>query len=231
MKRHLLPFLLIITACVTNIRAETEMIDLKALAKKARPAVMLLIVSDANGKEIATSTGFMVSADGKLITNYHVVRNAAALVAKAENGSEFPAMSVLVEDSLNDLALVRIKGRDFAFLSLGAGDNAEVGSRIAVIGSPLGLEGTLSEGIISAVRVSPEGQRVLQISAAISPGSSGSPVLNAYGEVIGVAAAKRPGGESLNFAAPVKAAKVILAQGETAVAQRSFNEGVPQQGN
>jgi len=61
----------------TTVRAETETIDLKALAKKARPAVMLLVVSDANGKEIATGTGFVVSADGKLITNFHVIEKAA----------------------------------------------------------------------------------------------------------------------------------------------------------
>ena len=70
----------------TAVRAETETIDLKALAKKARPAVLLLVVSDATGKEIATGTGFLVSSDGKLITNHHVIENAASAVAKAENG-------------------------------------------------------------------------------------------------------------------------------------------------
>jgi len=70
----------------TTILAETETIDLKALAKKARPSVLLLVVSDASGKEIATGTGFIVSSDGKLITNHHVIEGAASMVAKAENG-------------------------------------------------------------------------------------------------------------------------------------------------
>ena len=87
MSKHLV-FVVVaaVVAFPAIIRAETETIDLKALAKKARPAVMLLVVSDADGKEIATGTGFLVSSDGKLITNHHVIEGAASAVAKAENG-------------------------------------------------------------------------------------------------------------------------------------------------
>jgi S1-C subfamily serine protease len=166
-----------------GVRAETETIDLKALAKKARPAVMLLVVSDAAGKEIATGTGFLVSSDGKLITNHHVIENAASAVAKAENGGLFPVEGVLAADPKNDLVLLKIKGKDLPFLPLGNSEKIEVGTRIAVIGSPLGLEGTLSEGIISAVREPSVNVKLLQVTAAISPGSSGSPVLSADGKV------------------------------------------------
>jgi S1-C subfamily serine protease len=87
MKRGLPMWLLGIGVLCLAVRVhgETERIDLKALAKKARPAVMLLVVSDANGKDIATGTGFLVSSDGKLITNHHVIEGAASAVAKAEN--------------------------------------------------------------------------------------------------------------------------------------------------
>ncbi|MBM3862307.1 MAG: hypothetical protein FJ395_22010 [Verrucomicrobia bacterium] len=95
-----------------TVCAQTEIIDLKALAKKARPAVMLLVVSDANGKEIATGTGFLVSSDGKLITNFHVIEKAASAVAKAENGGLFPVEGVLASDPKNDLVLLKIKGKD-----------------------------------------------------------------------------------------------------------------------
>lgn len=87
MKRHQWLFLLLLSlpffhsSILTTLFAEPETIDLKALAKKARPAVMLLVVSDASGKEIATGTGFLVSSDGKLITNQHVIENAAGAVA------------------------------------------------------------------------------------------------------------------------------------------------------
>lgn len=127
-----------------RVRAETEQIDLKALAKKARPTVMLLVVSDADGKDIATGTGFLVSGDGKLITNHHVIEGAASAVAKAENGGLFPVEGVLADDPKNDLVLLKLKGKDLPFLTLSTNTTIEVGTRIAVIGSPLGLEGTLS---------------------------------------------------------------------------------------
>ncbi|HXI83896.1 MAG TPA: trypsin-like peptidase domain-containing protein [Verrucomicrobiae bacterium] len=212
MKRCLVLFLLLIATpfLALQARGETEQIDLKALAKKARPAVMLLVVSDADGKEIATGTGFLVSSDGKLITNHHVIEGAASAVAKAENGGLFPVEGVLADDSKDDLVLLKLKGRDLPFLPLGSSDKIEVGSRIAVIGSPLGLEGTLSEGIVSAVRELMGDARIVQITAAISPGSSGSPVLNMQGEVIGVAVSVLKGGQSLNFAVPVESVKRVL---------------------
>ena len=195
-----------------TVSAETETIDLKALAKKARPAVLLLVVSDANGKEIATGTGFLVSSDGKLITNHHVIEDAASAIAKAENGGLFPVEGVLADDPKNDLVLLKLEGKDLPFLLLGESDKIEVGTRIAVIGSPLGLEGTLSEGIVSAVREDENEGRLIQITAAISPGSSGSPVLNTSGEAIGVATALIRSGQALNFAVPVSIAKGLLVR-------------------
>jgi tetratricopeptide (TPR) repeat protein len=212
-------------ALSTEVRAETETIDLKALAKKARPAVMLLVVSDANGKEIATGTGFLVSSDGKLITNHHVIEGGASAVAKAENGGLFSIEGVLADDPKNDLVLLKLKGKDLPFLPLGNSEKIEVGTRIAVIGSPLGLEGTLSEGIVSAVRDLPDRDQILQITAAISHGSSGSPVLDAKGEVIGVASALLREGQSLNFAIPIGTARRLLVKGEKAASPKPFSTG------
>ena len=119
MKCWRLSFLLLIGISFHAFQAhsETEQIDLKALAKKARPAVMLLVVSDANGKEIATGTGFLVSSNGKLITNHHVIEGAASVVAKAENGGLFPVEGVLADDPKNDLALLKLTGKDLPFLT------------------------------------------------------------------------------------------------------------------
>ena len=185
---------------------------------------MLVIVSDANGKKIATGTGFLVSSDGKLITNHHVIENAASAVARAENGGQFTVEGVLADDPKNDLVLLKLKGKDLPFLTLGNSDKIEVGTRIAVIGSPLGLEGTLSEGIVSAVRDLLGEQRILQVTAAISPGSSGSPVLKADGDVIGVAMALLREGQSLNFAVPAVAIKMLLARAQENSAVRSLSE-------
>ena len=98
----------LLTGSTNQLRAESETIDLKALAKTARRAVMLLVISDATGKEIATGTGFLVSSDGKLITNHHVIEHAASAVAKAENGGLFPVEGVLADDPKNDLVSVRL---------------------------------------------------------------------------------------------------------------------------
>src|SRR5580658_1402619 len=103
LSKHLVFVVAAVVAFPATIRAETETIDLKALAKRARPAVMLLVVSDADGKEIATGTGFLVSSDGKLITNHHVIEGGASAIAKAENGGEFPIEGYLADDSVNDL--------------------------------------------------------------------------------------------------------------------------------
>lgn len=191
---------------------DAETIDLKTLAKNARPAVMLLVISDGSGQEIATGTGFLISNDGKLITNHHVIEKAASILAKAENGGSFPVEGVLASDPTNDLALLKLKGKDLPFLMLDASQKIDVGSRVAVIGSPLGLEGTLSEGIVSATRELTGEIRVLQITAAISPGSSGSPVLNSKGDVVGVASAQVRGGQALNFAVPVEYASSLLSK-------------------
>jgi len=227
MKNTLLLFLALAAATLTNVRAETETIDLKALAKKARPAVMLLVVSDATGKEIATGTGFLVSSDGKLITNFHVIEGAASAVAKAENGGLFPVEGVLASDPKNDLVLLKIKAKDQPFLTLGDSEKIEVGTRIAVIGSPLGLEGTLSEGIVSARRVLMGEQRLFQFTAPVLAGSSGSPVLNATGDIIGVASVQLlHGNQSLNLAVPSECTIRLLTKVHMSTKPQSLQQFV-----
>jgi S1-C subfamily serine protease len=197
---------------VLCVRAEPESIDLKALAKKARPAVMFLSMSDANGQEIATGTGFLISTDGKLVTNHHVIERAAKISAKAENGGSFQVEGILADDPKNDLTILKLKGKDLPFLALGDDGKLEVGARVAVVGSPLGLEGTLSEGIVSAMRELNGQVKLLQITAPVSHGSSGSPVINAKGDVVGIASALLSGGQALNFAVPVAYATQLSAK-------------------
>jgi tetratricopeptide (TPR) repeat protein len=172
---------------------------------------MLLITYDRDGNELATGTGFLVSKDGKLVTNFHVIADADRAVAKAENGGQFAVEGVLATDLKNDLSLLKLDAKDQPFLSLGGTTKVEPGQHIAVIGSPLGLEGTVSDGIVSAVRDLVLDIRRIQITAAISPGSSGSPVIDDSGEVIGVASYLMRGAQSLNFAVPAEAARDLLS--------------------
>jgi S1-C subfamily serine protease len=193
-------FFLLLTSVVLPA---AEVPDLRALAKQARPAVYLLAIQDDDGEVKGSGTGFLVSPDGLLVTNHHVVAGSKQILAKAENGGLFPVLRVVATDPANDLALLQLEAKDLPCLTLAPAGSAEAGTRIAVIGSPLGLEGTLTEGIVSARRKLPGQKReVLQISAAISQGSSGSPVLDPQGRVVGVASFLLAEGQSLHFATP-----------------------------
>ena len=207
---HCLLLALLFSASL-SLNAANEAPDLRALAKQTRPAVYLLVLQDEDGKTIGAGTGFLVSSDGLLVTNQHVVAEAHTIIAKAENGGLFPITRIVVTDMRNDLAILEIKAKGLPFLSLAPDGSADAGTRIAVIGSPLGLEGTLTEGIVSARRRLPKENRdVLQISAPISQGSSGSPVLDSQGRVIGIASFLIQDGQSLNFASPSEKLRALL---------------------
>lgn len=180
--------------------------------QRARGSVVLIRAFDAADKAIATGSGFFISADGKLVTNYHVIKGASKLVVKLENGAMHEVSGVLADDSKSDIVLLRVEASGLPFLRLGDSASAQVGQRVTVIGSPLGLEGTMSDGIISAKRALPGKEKWLQITAPIAPGSSGSPVLDANNDVLGVATMIMRGGQALNFAVPIESAKALLAE-------------------
>lgn len=227
-------YVVLISLAAVGISARStaaEALDLKGLAKKARPCVLMLVVSDTRGKEVATGSGFCVSADGKLITNRHVVENGASAVAKAENGAVFLVEGLLGVSEANDLALLKLKGKDLPFLEVGRTDGIEVGTRVAVIGSPLGLEGTLTDGIVSAVRKESVGpEKWIQITAPISTGSSGSPVLDPQGQVVGVATLLMRGGQGLNFAVAAEAVQELMKSAQKSAEVKSFNAVFKQRG-
>lgn len=196
--------------------------ELSALAERTKPAVVLLTVEDATGNKIGTGTGFFVSKDGRVVTNHHVIEGAAAVTATLSDGSKRKIEGSLADDAENDIAILKMEGRDLPALSLGDSSKIKPGDEVVVIGSPLGLSGTLTVGIVSAIRAqglpSEDDKPVekarswgIQISAAISPGSSGSPVMKRDGEVVAVAVGTLVGqAQSLNFGVPIEVAKGML---------------------
>lgn len=194
--------------------------DLEGFAARVRPSVVMLQVVDARGDPQGNGTGFFISADGLVVTNHHVAV-AGPSVAVLADGSRRAILGQLATDEDADVAIIRIEGDGYPALTLGDSHTLAVGEKVVVIGSPMGLDQTVSEGIVSALR--PEGLArelhneaaakapLVQITAPIAPGSSGSPVLTLDGSVIGVAQSVYVLG-NLNFAVAIEAVKELRAR-------------------
>lgn len=173
------------------------------------PAVVTLYTYDTRGKAVAQGSGFLITSSGVAVTNFHVLNGSYSADAKLGDGRLYNVVKIQAYDPDRDIAIFQL-GRKTAggieepkalpFLTLAPGD-VQVGDRIATIGSPEGLTNSVSDGIVSAVR-SDGGQRFFQISAPISPGSSGGPVLNLDGQVVAISTFQLVEGQNLNFAIP-----------------------------
>lgn len=192
--------------------AQTE---LTKLVSQVRSSVVTVIASNGDGKPISQGTGFFISTNGTLITNGHVIRGAGKVSIKTKSGKLYNIAEIIAEDVDGDLVVLRADTRGDRVRPLRLSSATVLsGQRIFVVGSPLGLEETVSEGIVSAVRKVEGVGSIIQITAAISPGSSGSPVINARGEIVGVATLNLKGGQNLNFAIPSSRVAALLRQNE-----------------
>ena len=186
--------------------------DIPAIAKAANGVIVSIITSDKDGHPVAQGTGFLVSKDGRIVTNYHVIKGASSAIVKLPDGAFYDVDGVVAFDKARDLAVLKAHGQNFRVVTLGNSDRVQVGEDIVAIGSPLSLESTVSSGIVSGIRtIKEEGGKFLQITAPISPGSSGGPLFNMAGEVVGITTLYLKGGENLNFAIPVNDAKRLLS--------------------
>ena len=177
--------------------------NLPAMVKRISPAVV--VVETQKGNKRGLGTGFFINSRGQIVTNYHVIYGADQAVVRTQAGRRYPVKRIVAENREADLVLVTadIPASEISAIEV-SGRLPEVGEKIYAIGHPMGLEKTVSEGIVSAIRKLPKLGDIIQITAAISPGSSGGPVFNASGVVIGVARATLRAGQNLNFAVPGK---------------------------
>jgi tetratricopeptide (TPR) repeat protein len=182
---------------------EKQIESLPSIIKRIKPSVVIVFAYDNKGEFLKLGSGFFISQSGDVITNYHVIQGASSAEIKTSDKKTYPITYIVAGDEQNDIIRlsVDIPSKYISPLSLSA-TIPEVGERIIVYGSPLGLENTVSDGIVSAIRDIPDYGRIIQITAPISPGSSGSPVLNMQGEVIGIATFQMVEGQNLNFAIP-----------------------------
>jgi tetratricopeptide (TPR) repeat protein len=183
--------------------------DVPALVQKAKPAVVEILTYDQQNKLLKTGTGFFISSDGLLLTNYHVISGGSSIMAQTPTGAIHFLKSIVTTSETYDVAELQFYVKDVPYLTLASSLSAVEGQRVLVIGNPEGLEGTVSDGIISAFRA---GRSMIQITAPVSPGSSGSPVLDESGNVIGIATQVLKEGQNLNFAISSEAISAVLRE-------------------
>jgi serine protease Do len=183
-------------------RAELTVTD---IAKYVDRMVLVKVQGFEGGEAFSASgSGFFISSDGRIVTNYHVIDFALSGTVTTNDGREYPITSILGYDKDLDLAIIKIAGTGFPWCILGDSANVVVGQPVVAIGSPLGLQNTVSEGIVSKIW-----SDAIQTTAAISHGSSGGALFDRYGEVIGVTSGGFMEGENLGVAVPINALKSV----------------------
>ena len=183
------------------------------IAARATPATVTIVTFSARGDTLGQGSGFIVRPSGVIVTNWHVIAGAGAATIILANGERYSRVLYLDGDSTRDVALLQIPGADLPVLTV-RNDAPPPGSRVVVIGSPVGLARTVTDGVVSAKRIV-QGVEMVQISAPISHGSSGGPVLDTRGRVFAIASAFLTEGQQLNFAVPVRYAMGLLALNPT----------------
>src|SRR6185312_915227 len=205
----ILPFSFAVGVMFCGLATPAEHTDLGTkIYKDVSPSVFLLLVKSGDGEFVAQGSGFLVSG-GKIVTNWHVAREGTVFL---DAGALRIPLKTERTDELNDLAILTTSAELSASPLQLATSEPPPGESVFAIGNPQGLEKTISTGVVSGVREF-ESRKLLQITNPISPGSSGGPILNDKGEVVGVAVGSLKDGQNLNFAVPVSALAALLRGG------------------
>lgn len=215
---------------------------LPELVKRIKPSAVAIETFDSRGNTLSRGSGFFISQD-RIITNRHVIDRSSRVEVHLMDGKKFAVKGVLAVDGEGDLALLQVDvPRELAIPLPIVKAVPQEGEFVVVVGNPFGLEGSVSNGIVSAVREISGYGKIIQITAPISPGSSGSPVVNMLGQVIGVATLQAAEGQSLNFAVPadritqlkigdlqtVSNVTTETNRNKRALAERSYSQGLAQ---
>jgi tetratricopeptide (TPR) repeat protein len=183
---------------------------LPELVRRIKPSAVAIETFDIRGEKLSRGSGFFIDTD-RIVTNRHVIEGAFRAEVHSSTGSSFPVKGVLAVDAEGDIAVLKVDVPPAQARPLALDRTSpQEGESVVVIGNPFGLEGSVTNGIVSAVRDIPTFGRIIQITAPISPGSSGSPVVNMQGQVIGVATLQITGGQSVNFAIPSERISQLL---------------------
>jgi len=215
---------------VANVISQTgTVVD---VVKKAKPAVVSIVIyqpadvtTGTAKQQLGSGSGFIISSDGLIVTNNHVVdQTGVEYTVILNSGKEYTA-TVIAKDNVLDIALVKITATNLPYLSFGDSDKIEVGQTVVAIGNALGqFENTVSSGVISGLSRSitagnGSGQtekldKVIQTDAAINPGNSGGPLLDLTGKVIGINVARVSGSSNVGFSIPINSVKDAISSVE-----------------
>jgi hypothetical protein len=204
------------------------------VARNLFPKTVMLTMKDSQGRPTALGSGFIIPK-GYIVTNFHVVEGASSgFIKRAGDRTKYRITGIVEKNEAVDLVILAVDGMPEEGVKLSDRKSIEVGETVFALGNPRGLEGTFSQGIVSSVRELDD-LSLLQITAPISPGSSGGPIADEKGEVVGVAVATFRGGQNLNFAIPAKYVKNLettisspkpLAESSNASKTKSFFESM-----
>jgi tetratricopeptide (TPR) repeat protein len=216
-------WLLLFLLTPAPLRASQDL--LPELVRRIKPSAVAIETYDSRGEKLSRGSGFFVEAD-RIVTNRHVLEGAYRAEVHSSTGTVFPVKGVLAVDAEGDLALLKIDTPATQIRPLPLEKTSpQEGESVVVIGNPLGLEGSVTNGIVSAVRDIPTFGRIIQITAPISSGSSGSPVVNMQGQVIGIATLQITGGQSVNFAIPSERISQLQVTSMTSLADLVASSG------
>jgi tetratricopeptide (TPR) repeat protein len=202
MCKRIFPQLLLIAISIFSVKPTLSQESLPDLVRRVKPVVVAIATYDSQGEALLTGSGFFLRP-GQVVTNLHVIRGARRCEVKTLDGKGkvFPVAGTLAVDEEGDLALLSVgTPLDHPRASELAQVLPEEGETIFVIGNPLKLEGSVTNGIVSAVREVPNVGKIIQITAPISHGNSGSPVFNLKGQIVGVVTIKVTNGQNINLA-------------------------------
>jgi hypothetical protein len=195
------PFaLLTALICWSSTACWNSRLQPNEIAERTLPSLVMIVTQGLDGQDLAQGSGFFIAGD-LIATNLHVFKDAdQAYVKTVADGVNYQIDTVVAFDRVIDLCILRLKRGKAQHLALGSSKELHVGDDIYVAANPKGLEGSISKGIVSAIRKQPW---LIQIDAAISPGSSGGPVVDDRGTVVGIALGTYAQGQNLNFAVPI----------------------------
>ncbi|MDP2365394.1 MAG: trypsin-like peptidase domain-containing protein, partial [Ignavibacteria bacterium] len=181
----------------------TQTLSAEKIYKKVSDAVVVIYAYDENNQLSKQGSGVVINNKGYVVTNYHVLSGNDKLEI-LHNKEIIPYVDIIGIDVEKDILILKIDEKKFPAIKIGDSKALNIGQRVYAIGSPLGFENTISEGIISGLRSYDEtGKNFIQITASISPGSSGCAIVNDKGELIGISTLTVKEGQNLNFAIPI----------------------------